>query len=155
MDREEGIINDLMTADSYQEKRQHPRKMVRILVDYSSTDSFLFDYSSDVSEGGVFIQTSDPLEMGEELDLKFTLPGTDHLYQLKGQVAWVNKRKEKPIDSESGLHDLDDLLANAEVSETTEEPFEDGMPEGMGIKFLNITPEEQEALREFLEKGHY
>jgi len=152
-----------MESGNPEERRTFPRHFVRILVDFSSTDSFLYDYSNDLSEGGVFIQTTNPLEPGEQMNLRFTLPGTDRLFQLKGEVAWVHK-KQNPnpaIDSEEALGDaLDDLLDG--VSEmaspeenSPEESEKDEIPEGMGIRFVNITEEEKSLLRDFLQKESY
>ena len=144
-------------SQSNEERRQHPRFFVRILVDYSASDTFLYDYSSDMSEGGIFIQTKNPLEKGETIDLRFTLPGLDKIFQLKGEVVWVNQKEKeegKEIDSEEALGDaLDDLLDSASV-----EPGGDkkpSFPEGMGVRFMNLTPEDQAVLQEFLSKQHY
>lgn len=137
------------------DRRKSPRHFVRILVDYAASDSFLYDYSNDLSEGGVFIQTNAPLEMGEKLSLRFTLPGTDRLFQLEGEVMWVNKRKDPALDNEEQLGDaLDDLLeANLQAGEELGE--QEVVPDGMGVRFTNITPEEQALLREFLTRERY
>jgi len=142
---------------SEEERRKNPRYFIRILVDYSASDTFLYDYSSDMSEGGIFIQTKNPLEKGEQIDLRFTLPGLDRIFQLKGEVAWVNKQEKeegKEIDSEEALGDaLDDLL-----DATTQKGKEEGKPgmaEGMGIRFMDLSSEDETVLKDFLSKQHY
>jgi len=145
-----------MTTEKANERRQYPRHFVRILVDYSASDTFLYDYSSDLSEGGIFIQTKNPLEKGDQLELRFTIPGKDRIFQVRAEVVWLNKETaevSQEIDSEEALGDaLDDLLDNV-----VEEPPEEGdkMPEGMGVRFLDLSAEDQEILRGFLTKEHY
>ena len=141
------------------ERREYPRYFVRILVDFAASDTFLFDYSNDLSGGGVFIQTDNPMEIGKEMDLRFTIPGMDQLFQLRGQVVWINKAAHHaPPAAEEPLGDsLDDLLDGlAEASPP--QPKGSGnptLPPGMGIKFLNITDEERAILKQFLSKDHY
>lgn len=130
------------------ERRQHPRQFVRIMVDYAASDTFLYDYSNDLSEGGIFIQTSQPLEKGSTIDLRFTLPGVEKVFALKGEVMWVNCLA--PAAVTEGASALDDLLDGAQETAPASE-----MPEGMGVRFVNISPEEQALLREFLSRETY
>jgi uncharacterized protein (TIGR02266 family) len=149
----------IMNPETKNDRRKFPRYFVRILVDYKSVDSFLYDYSNDLSEGGVFIQTTSPLNYGEQVDLRFTLPGTDRLFQLRGEVVWVYQKQENAQEINSGaeLGDaLDDLLdgASEQLKQQTEEEGQN-LPEGMGIRFTNVTPEEQSLLRDFLHRKKY
>jgi uncharacterized protein (TIGR02266 family) len=81
-----------MTADNPQERRRYPRVIVRALVDYESPDTYLYDYSGDLSEGGIFIETENPLPQGTPLTLRFTLPNIESVFEVKAKVAWVNER---------------------------------------------------------------
>lgn len=139
------------------ERRQYPRQAVRILVDYDTEDSFLYDYSTDLSEGGIFIATKTPLAQGNQIDLRFTLPGSDHVFQLKGEVTWVHEKVEAP--TAAGIESLDALddalnMLNTQNSDPAAEKGKE-LPTGMGIKFLNVSLEEQKTLRQFLWKTHY
>lgn len=134
------------------DRRKHPRHFIRILVDYTASDSFLYDYSNDLSEGGLFIQTASPLPVGATLELRFTVPGVDRLFRLQGEVMWLNSEVQPEADTveEDGLNDL--LAAATSVAAETKEP---PLPPGMGVRFTNITPEEQAILRDFLQKETY
>ena len=66
------------------ERRVHARILTRMLVDFDSADTYLYDYSNDLSEGGIFIETEKPLAPGTELTLRFTLPNVDRVFE----VSW-------------------------------------------------------------------
>ncbi len=145
------------TQPAADERRQYPRQAVRILVDYDTEDSFLYDYSTDLSEGGIFIATKTPLAQGESIDLRFTLPGSDHVFQLKGEVTWVHEKVEPA--PETGIESLDALddalnMLNTQSAEAAPAKGKE-LPTGMGVKFLNVSLEEQKTLRQFLWKTHY
>jgi len=104
------------------ERRKNPRVMVRALVDYESQDTFIYDHSRDLSEGGVFIQTDKPLQIGEELKLKFSLPDIEKVFEIKGEVIWASSK------------DSDDNM------------------KGMGIGFKDIQDEDKRLIQEYIER---
>lgn len=79
-----------MTSD----KRRSERLPVEIKVDYRSAGRFLTDYSRNVSRGGLFVETCLPLEPGEKVRLRLTLPGVDAPFALDGVVRWVSHRDD-------------------------------------------------------------
>ena len=48
----------------------------------------MLDYSTDLSNGGVLIQTTSPLPVGTRVDLKFRLPNALKLIEVSGEVVW-------------------------------------------------------------------
>lgn len=108
----------------YKEKRRFPRVMVRALVDYESQNTYLYDYSENLSQGGIFIQTDNPLKIGELIDLKFSIPDIEKVFQIKGEVRWVEHQGNKQI------------------------------PKGMGIEFKDLTEDDRELLKEYLSKSN-
>lgn len=107
------------------ERRARPRALIRVLVDYESSGTYLYDYSNDLSEGGLFIETEQPLQKGSKLNLRFTLPNLDKVFEITGKVAWVNqvpKHDSKPVK---------------------------GRP-GMGVQFVNMEAEDKAALEKYL-----
>ena len=60
-----------MSADG---KRKNPRTPVEIRVDYQRFNRFVSEYTRDISRGGLFIRTEDPLQVGEEIYLTLTFP---------------------------------------------------------------------------------
>ena len=60
-----------MSADG---KRKNPRMPVEIRVDYERFNRFVSEYTRDISRGGLFIRTEDPVQVGEEIYLTLTFP---------------------------------------------------------------------------------
>jgi len=72
------------------EKRRVPRTLIKIKIDYESEGAYLYNYSRDLSEGGIFIQTSNPLKIGDRLTLNFILPEVLEKIEATGEVTWIN-----------------------------------------------------------------
>jgi len=104
-----------------EDRRRYARfAATSISVDYSSGENFLFSYLQNISEMGIFIRTDEPLPVGTELKLRFgegSMNGHGPL-QLMGIVTWINP-----------------------VRATGKSPNA-----GMGIKFVELTPDQREAV---------
>ncbi len=73
------------------EKRRYHRTRVEAQVFVSSSSHPEFIASSiNISEGGMALDGAVPLQIGEELTLRFKLPGTDALMKLTGEVCWYD-----------------------------------------------------------------
>lgn len=71
------------------EKRHDVRIPIQLKVDVESpNEHYLFEYSSNLSENGIFIQTTDPLDPGTLVNIQFSLPD-QHLIRTRGEVMWV------------------------------------------------------------------
>lgn len=99
-------------------RRQHDRIDVAWDVDCETEDTFLYASIRNVSELGIFVMTREPLEVGTRLMLRFSPPGADAAFDLEGAVQWVN-----PV-----------------------RVLSDNRNPGMGILFVNITPDDRERL---------
>lgn len=97
-----------MTADN----RRSPRIPADVKVDYRTVGSFITDYTRNISRGGIFVQTSLPLDQGTRVRLRLTLPDGDVPFGLDGVVKWVCTLKDK-----------------------------DKHPPGMGIEFVDFDDE--------------
>lgn len=86
-------------------------------VDYRTVGSFITDYTKNISRGGVFIRTSLPLEVGERIRLRITLPEGDAPFALDGVVKWVSTIRDR-----------------------------EKHPAGMGVEFTNFTDDVKEQL---------
>src|SRR4051794_1694234 len=100
------------------ERRVAERIEVTWAVDCAAEDTFLYANITDISEFGVFVRTTEPLEVGTQLTLKFQPPGAREPFVMLGQVQWVNLLK---------------------VLSHNPNP-------GMGIRFLDLTRELRERL---------
>jgi len=99
-------------------RRQHDRIDVSWDVDCETEDTFLYASIRNVSELGIFVLTREPLDIGTRVMLRFSPPGADAPFDLQGTVQWVN-----PV-----------------------RVLSDNRNPGMGILFVDITPEERERL---------
>jgi len=76
------------------ERRAHSRVTALLRIEYSDREDFLFDYLTDLSEGGLFVRTRVPLEVGEEVDFSISFPGLLDPIPLRGIVRRCMKDEE-------------------------------------------------------------
>ena len=103
------------------ERRSHDRFAVEWSVDCVAEDTFLYAAITNISEMGIFVKTTDPLPIGTKLVLSFAPPGYEP-FKLEGEVAWINA-----------------LRANG-----------DNPNPGIGVRFVNLRPDDRERLVEVI-----
>ncbi len=101
------------------ERRSHDRFEVEWSVDCVADDTFLYAAITNISAMGIFVKTTDPLATGMGVVLSFAPPGYEP-FKLEGEVAWIN-----PV-----------------------RPDGDNPNPGMGIRFMNLRPDDRERLVE-------
>ena len=72
-------------------KRRAMRLHHEIPVAYRSVGSFLTDWATNISRGGLFINTRKPLPVGTNVKILVQLPGTAFPYHLEGRVTRVTE----------------------------------------------------------------
>lgn len=72
-------------------KRRTARLHHEIPVAYRSVGSFLTDWATNISRGGMFINTRKTLPVGTEVKVLLQLPGASFPFQLDGRVARVTE----------------------------------------------------------------
>jgi len=80
--------------------RRHNRIPVDLGVEFSHDGGELKAFARNISEGGLFIETNDALEIGSRLTLSFTLPGQSSPLVVPGEVV---RRIELRSDFRFGL----------------------------------------------------
>jgi uncharacterized protein (TIGR02266 family) len=75
------------------ERRRSERYPLVLPVDYSAVDAFFTEFSANINEGGMFIETNDPAALGTVIELQFQLPGLDRPLEVSGTVAWLSDGK--------------------------------------------------------------
>jgi uncharacterized protein (TIGR02266 family) len=102
------------------EKRLSARANVRARVDFEieSDDTFVYEYMTNLSRGGIFLSTRNPLEAGTVIKLRFALPENGREIEVNGRVAWVNRFRP------DGLN----------------------MNPGMGVEFVDLADEDRQAI---------
>ena len=103
-------------ADAVQtlvERRLSEREPVTVRVDYSTIDAMFSEFTRNINEGGLFIESETLLALDEQVQLQFRLPGVDDPIKVSGRVAWV---REAGIDGPPGMGvEFENLDANARL----------------------------------------
>src|SRR3954462_6069513 len=103
--------------------RRADRLQHELLVAYRTVDGFITDWAVNISRGGIFINTRNPLAVGTTVRLIISLPDTAFPFDLSGRVARVNE-----FDNPSNQ-----------------------VP-GMGIEFVDVNDEKRERIERFVER---
>jgi uncharacterized protein (TIGR02266 family) len=102
-------------------KRVQPRVRMQVKIDVSSDNNFFSGFSTNISDGGVFIATVKIVPIGTPMDLYFRLPNGEGV-EAKGVVRWVR--------------DVDDLMPE--------------IPPGIGVQFVDLSDKAREAVTAFV-----
>lgn len=79
------------------ERRIHPRAKVGIGVRYKpygkegGIQVFREGRVRDISEGGLFLETAEKLEVNDKLEFKLKLPVISHFMLLRGSIVWAKE----------------------------------------------------------------
>ena len=91
------MANDSETNNKFVERREHPRAVVKIEIEFKHTIDFVTSYMLNISKGGLFIKTDEALPLDTIVFLRFTLPGIPSLLKQRGKLSGVIPRKKKDI----------------------------------------------------------
>ncbi len=80
-----------MTRQVAENKRRSARLHHELPVAYRSVGSFLSDWATNISRGGLFINTRKPLPVGTVVKLIIQLPDTAFPVDIKGKVTRVTE----------------------------------------------------------------
>ena len=70
-----------------EERRRFERTDLVVRIEYSTVDDFFAEFTRDINEGGVYIETDSPQEVGTNVDLQFHLPGSTDPVKAVGLVV--------------------------------------------------------------------
>jgi uncharacterized protein (TIGR02266 family) len=104
--------------------RKHRRFAVQIPVDCSTRGMFMSNHVSNLSRGGLFLPTSEPIPIDTEVDLTFVLPDDHEVIEARGRVVWsydIRKGSMRVVP-------------------------------GAGIKFIGMSADNQSRLEKYLER---
>lgn len=83
--------NESNQADEVcRERRRSDRAQFLVRVDYSTVDEMFSEFTRDINEGGLFIETDNPQDTGTVVSMQFNLPGSDEPIRTEGLVVRVN-----------------------------------------------------------------
>jgi type IV pilus assembly protein PilZ len=107
-----------------EERREHPRESIELVVRYQRMNAFFADYAKNISRGGTFVATNEPLPQDTEFVFSLGVPELEEPLQLCARVMWTT-----PPESASRVH-----------------------PAGMGIQFQYRNAEERQRLEALIER---
>lgn len=67
----------------------HARAPIELKVEYRRLNTFLADYTKNISRGGTFIGTERPLPIGTEFVFALVVPSLAEPLRLRGRVMWT------------------------------------------------------------------
>lgn len=107
-------------------KRQYLRRAVSVEFRVRDVDDvmggeLLFD-SVDISEGGAFLRSDYLLELGDQVEVTFSLALRPEPFTVRARVAWVTKRAALKGDA------------------------------GMGLEFIDLVPADRDAIDQFVHR---
>ena len=114
------------------EKRQTTRIPVPVYLE-AFTESFPVGTLKNVSEEGMFIQSTEPKEVGTRMDLSLKLPGSEAKILLTAEVVWVIYPPSFP--------EMGELIQPGKP--VTDNP-------GMGLRILSASAHDLVSLEGFL-----
>lgn len=101
-----------------------PRESIELVVRYQRLNAFFADYVKNISRGGTFVATNEPLPPDTEFVFSLAVPEMEDPLQLRAKVMWT----------------------------TAPEAANDGQPAGMGIQFQYRDAEERGRLERLIEQ---
>jgi len=78
---------ELLQEWQQNERRQDKRLPCLMAVDFSNRDRVYHEFIRDLSRGGVFIQTRETFDVGEQVTLTFTTQKYQVHFKLSGKIA--------------------------------------------------------------------
>ena len=105
-------------------KRRAARLHHEIPVAYRSVGSFLTDWATNISRGGLFINTRKPLAVGTAVKIIIQLPGAAFPYEMAGRVTRVTQY-DNPNRYRRGLYPT---VVRNNLRAIREEPSESSGP---------------------------
>jgi len=107
--------------------RSMTRKKVRFPIYYGTTQDILnANYTTNLSLGGLFMETDNIRRVNSTILVNFRLPGDAEVIVCNARVAWTNEPGQ--LKKFTTHH-------------------------GMGLQFLDLSPEHFHAIRNFLDNG--
>ncbi|MCD6298153.1 MAG: TIGR02266 family protein [Deltaproteobacteria bacterium] len=83
--------------------RTEPRVPKVLSLTYKERGAFINAYTDNASNGGLFIKTEKPLEVGFQFILRLQLPGVPNPLQIKSEVRWARPPEKAQPDQSPGM----------------------------------------------------
>jgi len=91
------------------DRRRWDRVDMVVRVDYKTVDELFSEFARNINEGGVFVETDAPSELGSSVAMQFQIPGSQEPIQVMGRVVRVSEGNlQDPPGMGIEFEDLDD-----------------------------------------------
>jgi len=77
-------------AQGARDRRRARRSALTVRIDYATVDEIFSEFTRDINEGGLFIETEKPHLPGTEVSMQFHLPGGDEVVETVGRVVRIS-----------------------------------------------------------------
>lgn len=71
------------------ERRDGGRRGYDIQVGVASDHRLFVGLSANISTGGLFIATDEPFKKGDTIEVRFSIPGANHVFHKHATVCWT------------------------------------------------------------------
>jgi uncharacterized protein (TIGR02266 family) len=109
-----------LIKESGLDRRKDERVELIVRVEFEEE---YWGFTKNLSKGGAFILTPDPLELGDEFLLKIHMPDGREPIEVACKVTWTNQYAKETTD----------------------------LRKGMGVKFLDLRPESKKRVEEYIQ----
>jgi uncharacterized protein (TIGR02266 family) len=89
-----------MSAD---DRRKNTRIELVLKIEYDNPGDFLADYAVCASEGGMFIATTRPFAVGEQLSFDISFPGLLSPIHCLGEIRWRRPVEQETAEKPAGI----------------------------------------------------
>jgi uncharacterized protein (TIGR02266 family) len=76
------------------ERRRSERAPVTVRIEYSTVDALFSDFTRNINEGGIFVETEEAIPLEEKVELKLRLPGSPEVVHARGRVVRIEPGSE-------------------------------------------------------------
>jgi len=109
--------------DNIFHSRKHPRVQLEMEVEYKKGSKFERAVSHNISKGGMFIKSEEPLPEDKNTVVKFVIDPEKEPLKVRSRVAWTRGGEQSSITKQ---------------------------PPGMGVEFIFEDESERNMIREFV-----
>ena len=114
--------NGVAASGSNDEKRRDSRSSFDIKIGVSTHHRLFVGLMANISTGGLFVATEEDLERGDRVEVRFQIPGSDHVFHKEAEVCWTRPYDDNNLDNSAragagvrlvGLDDEERRMLNA------------------------------------------
>lgn len=91
-DDQNRLLEQLQLGILEQEVRDHTRKPFFMTIDYATHERSYNDFITDISAGGLFIETKRPFDIGQDITLSFPVPKYNKHFKIAAEIVRTTEK---------------------------------------------------------------